>query len=85
MSGARLDVRALACPMTYVRTRIALERLRVGEALEVWLTEGEPLESVPRSAVEEGHRVLRCEPLPAEGAGSWRVVIERGAPLPEPP
>ena len=84
MSAARLDVRGYACPMTYVRTRIALERLRVGEALEVWLAEGEPLESVPRSAAEEGHRVLSCEPLPAEGAGSWRVVIEKGAPPPEP-
>jgi len=70
--------------MTYVRTRIALERLRVGEALEVWLAAGEPLESVPRNAVEEGHRVLSCEPLPAESAGSWRVVIEKGTPPPEP-
>ncbi len=84
MTAARLDVRAFACPMTYVRTRIALERLRVGEAREVWLAEGEPLESVPRNAAEEGHRVLVCEPLSGEAAGSWRVVIEKGAPVPEP-
>lgn len=84
MSAATLDVRAFACPMTYVRTRIALDRLRAGEALEVWLSEGEPLESVPRNAVEEGHRILSCEPLPGEKAGSWRVVIEKGAPIPEP-
>ncbi len=78
MSGARLDVRGYACPLTYVKTRIALERLAAGESLEVWLAEGEPLESVPRSAEEEGHRVVLREPLPAEPPGSWRVVIRKG-------
>jgi TusA-related sulfurtransferase len=84
MSSARIDVRAFACPLTYVKTRIALERLRVGESLEVWLAEGEPLESLPRSAAEEGHRVLRCEPLAGEGPGAWRVVIEKGSPPDDP-
>ncbi len=80
----RVDVRAYACPLTYVKTRIALERLAAGEALEVWLRAGEPLENVPRSAAEEGHRVLLAEPLAGGGEGEWRVVIEKGAALPEP-
>ncbi len=33
--GARVDVRPYACPMTYVKTRIALDRLAAGEVLEV--------------------------------------------------
>ncbi|HEU4384448.1 MAG TPA: sulfurtransferase TusA family protein [Anaeromyxobacteraceae bacterium] len=79
----RLDIRPYACPLTWVKTRIALERLRVGESLEVLLAEGEALESVPRSAAEEGHAVLSCEPAPAEGPGSWRVVLEKGQALEE--
>ena len=82
MSGAaaRLDVRPFACPLTWVKTRIALDRLAPGEVLEVWLLEGEPLASVPRTAEEEGHRVLAVEPLPAAQAEGFRVLLEKRAP-----
>jgi len=73
---ATVDLRPFACPLTFVKTRIALERLGPGEVLEVWLAGGEPAESVPRSAEEEGHRVLRVEPL---GEGDVRVLLEKGA------
>jgi tRNA 2-thiouridine synthesizing protein A len=73
--AARADVRAYACPITFVKTRIALDRLDAGEVLEVWLAAGEPVQSVPRSAEEEGHRVLAVEPLEA---GAFRVLIEKG-------
>ncbi len=73
---AVVDLRPYACPLTYVKTRIALERLADGERLELWLNGGEPLESVPRSAEEEGHRVVAVEPLGAGGA-QYRVVIEK--------
>lgn len=43
--------------MTWVRTKLALERLAAGETLEVRLPPGEALESVPRSALEAGHDV----------------------------
>lgn len=76
---ATVDLRAYACPITFVKTRIALERLGPGDVLEVWLPAGEPAESVPRSAAEEGHRVLRVEPLGA-GRGDVRVLLEKGAP-----
>jgi TusA-related sulfurtransferase len=75
---SRIDIRSLACPMTYVRTRLALDRLAPGEVLEVLVAEGEPLENLPRTAAEDGHRVLSREPVPSEGAGSWRVLLERG-------
>lgn len=80
---ARIDIRPFACPLTWVKTRIALERLAEGEALEVLLAEGEPLENLPRSAAEEGHRLLAAEPAPAEGPGAWRIVLVKGAPREE--
>ncbi len=78
----RVDVRELACPMTWVRTRVALDRLAVGDVLEVLLRAGEPLENVPRTAEEEGHRVVAREPWPAAGADAWRVLLVKGAPAP---
>jgi len=76
----RIDVRDVACPLTWVRTRVALDHLAAGEALEVVLLSGEPLESVPRTAQEEGHRVALREPWPPGGEGAWRVVLVKGAP-----
>ncbi len=74
----RVDVRELACPMTWVRTRVALDRLAVGDVLEVLLRAGEPLENVPRTAEEEGHRVAAREPCPEAGERAWRVVVVKG-------
>jgi TusA-related sulfurtransferase len=52
-----LDITGLRCPMTWVRTKLELERLAPGDALEVRCPEGEALENVPRSAREAGHAV----------------------------
>jgi TusA-related sulfurtransferase len=53
-----LDVTGLTCPMTWVRTKLELERLAPGEALEVrCAVEGEALDNVPRSAADAGHDV----------------------------
>ena len=59
---------------------MALGQVGQGEAIEVLLLAGEPLENVPRTAVEEGHRVLLREPCPAAGDGAWRVVLRKGGP-----
>ena len=64
-----LDVTGLRCPMTWVRTKLALERLAAGETLEVRLPPGEAVESVPRSAREAGHDV--------EIAGSTVTIVRR--------
>jgi TusA-related sulfurtransferase len=52
-----LDITDLRCPMTWVRTKLELERLAPGDELEVLCPEGEALENVPRSAAEAGHEV----------------------------
>ena len=57
MAVRRLDITALTCPMTWVRTKLELERMAPGEALEVRCPQGEALENVPRSAADAGHDV----------------------------
>ena len=52
-----LDVSSLRCPMTWVQTKLELERLQSGETLEFILPPGEAVLSVPRSAREAGHAV----------------------------
>ena len=53
-----LDITHLICPMTFVRTKLAIEQMAPGTVREVRLNEGEPLINVPRSAAEMGHQVL---------------------------
>ncbi len=55
--AATLDLRGVRCPMTWVRTKLALEALEPGAVLTVECAPGEALENVPRSAAEAGHAV----------------------------
>jgi len=58
MAVRSLDITRLTCPMTWVRTKLELERMAPGEALEVRCAMGEALENVPRSAADAGHDVV---------------------------
>ncbi len=60
--------------MTFVKTKLELEKLKTGEILEVILSSGEPLENVPKSAVEQGYRILGITRV--EG-NVYRVEIEK--------
>jgi TusA-related sulfurtransferase len=57
MAARTLDITGLTCPMTWVKTKLELERLDPGDVLTVACAPGEALENVPRSAGEAGHDV----------------------------
>lgn len=63
---ARLDIRHETCPMTFVRTRLALDALPEGAVLEVTLRGAEPRQNVRRSAEALGHLILSETPGPDE-------------------
>jgi tRNA 2-thiouridine synthesizing protein A len=52
-----LDLTGVVCPMNWVRAKLELERMSPGESLELLLDPGEAIDSVPRMAGEDGHRV----------------------------
>jgi len=60
-SDQAIDITDEVCPMTFVRTKLKLERMRPGEILSVRLRGDEPLRNVPRAAREEGHAILAVE------------------------
>ena len=69
-----LDITQEHCPMTFVKAKLALEKLAAGDQLEVFLSEGEPLQSVPRSAAEQGYKVI--EVTQVKGS-RYRVLFEK--------
>jgi TusA-related sulfurtransferase len=66
-----LDITAETCPMTFVRTRLALDRMASGQVLLVRLKGEEPRRNVPRTATEQGHAVLRQEMTKDGGVRLW--------------
>ena len=70
-----IDITRDICPMTFVKTRIALDRMTSGQTLLVRLRGEEPLRNVPRTATEQGHTVLRQE---LEADGSTLLLIRKG-------
>jgi tRNA 2-thiouridine synthesizing protein A len=69
-----IDITGEVCPMTFVRTKLRLERMRSGEILSVRLHGEEPLRNVPKAARDEGHSILGIVP-----AGSDHIVTIRRA------
>lgn len=55
----RVDITDVVCPVTFVKTKVALEELEDGEILQVHLNDGEPVQNVPRSVKDEGHQILK--------------------------
>jgi TusA-related sulfurtransferase len=53
-----IDITADLCPMTFVRTRLALDRLASGQVLQLRLRGAEPRRNVPETATRQGHTVL---------------------------
>ncbi len=53
-----LDITQEVCPLTFVKTKLLLERMAPGQTVAVRLRGAEPLENVPRSVRDHGHSVL---------------------------
>ena len=57
-----LDITKDVCPLTFVRTKLLIERMTTGETAEIRLKGVEPLTNIPRSVKAEGHTLLDLEP-----------------------
>ena len=79
MEGIRIDqnidLRGVSCPLNYVRTKLKLEEMEVGQVLEVLLDDGESIVNVPRSAKEDGHKILGIE----QAEGYFKVLIRKNS------
>lgn len=69
-----IDIRDVVCPMTFVKTKAAIDELDVGQILEVVMNDGEPVQNVPRSMKEEGQQVLRLEKTEE---GAYRMFVKK--------
>lgn len=61
MSDSTLDLRGVMCPINFVKTKLKLEAMESGEILEVILDSGDPIQNVPKSIKEEGHKIVEVK------------------------
>jgi TusA-related sulfurtransferase len=71
-----LDLRGTPCPLNFIRTRLALEKLPVGATLQVDLDRGEPETMVHSGIQREGHGVVVAVAHP-DDPSAVRLLIQR--------
>ena len=69
-----IDITDVNCPITFVKAKIALEELDDGDILSIKLNDGEPVQNVPKSIKEDGHKVLS---LTDNGDGTFELIVQK--------
>ena len=66
-----LDLRGVACPLSWAKARVALDELSRGDSLTLILDEDRALRDIPRAAEAQGYSVES----PVQGEGAWRLRV----------
>jgi len=69
-----VDITDVVCPVTFVKAKVALEELDDGQILSIRLNDGEPVQNVPRSIKDEGHKVLK---LIDNADGTYNLIVRK--------
>ena len=68
-----IDITSDVCPLTFVKTKLLLEKMPVGAVATVRLKGAQPLDNVPRSVTAHGHEVISLAREDNETAADPRV------------
>ncbi len=57
----KINIKGLVCPYTFVKAKLAIESMDVGQVLEILLDYEEASRSIPKSMEDHGQTVLKVE------------------------
>ena len=69
-----VDITDKVCPLTFVKAKVAIEELEDGEIIAIHMNDGEPVQNVPRSLKEEGHKILK---LIDNEDGTYDLIVQK--------
>ncbi len=69
-----LDLKGEVCPYTFVRSKLEMEEMEVGQVLRVVVNHRPAVENVPRSMKNEGQDVLVVEAI---NDTDWAIIIRK--------
>jgi tRNA 2-thiouridine synthesizing protein A len=55
----KINIKGLVCPYTFVKAKLAVEDMGVGEVIEILLDYEEASRSIPKSMEDHGQKVLK--------------------------
>ncbi len=58
-----INIKGLVCPYTFVKSKLAIEAMEVGQVLEILLDYEEASRSIPKSMEDHGQKVLMVEKI----------------------
>jgi len=70
----RINIKGLVCPYTFVKSKLAIEDMNVGEVLEILLDSEEASRNIPKSMEDHGHKVLRVDKISDR---DWIIVVRK--------
>ena len=69
-----IDLLDEICPMTFVKTKLAIERINKGERIKVIFNSQEAKTNVPRSLSEVNHKIIAIKNIDKE---KFYIIIEK--------
>lgn len=69
-----VDITDVVCPVTFVKAKVALEELDDGQILSIHMNDGEPVQNVPRSVKDDGHKILK---LIDNNDGTYDLIVRK--------
>ena len=59
----KINIKGLICPYTFVKSKLAIEDMEIGQVLEILLDYEEASRSIPKSMEDHGQKVLKVEKI----------------------
>ena len=56
-----INIKGLVCPYTFVKAKLAIESLEIGQILEILLDSEEASRNIPKSMEDHGQKMLKAE------------------------
>lgn len=73
-SNRKINIKGLVCPYTFVKAKLAIEDMEIGEVLEILLDYEEASRSIPKSMEDHGHKVLQNKKV---NDTDWVIIIQK--------
>jgi tRNA 2-thiouridine synthesizing protein A len=70
----KINIKGLVCPYTFVKAKLAIESMEIGQVLEILLDYEEASRSIPKSMEDHGQKVLKAEKI---NDTDWVLVIRK--------